>query len=73
MVKVTGRLENWVCRIHTPTGEGVYFGYVYDDTEKRFPDGAFIHTSGTFDIMGDKGDIIKTRNSTYLLGERKDE
>lgn len=63
---ITGRLENW----HWDMYFKIIWGNIYDDINKRFVDGTWIHTS---DIEGQKeckeGDIVKTRNSSYLLGK----
>lgn len=42
----------------------VIWGYIYDDSKGRFADGTFIHTSK---IVSIDGDILKTRNSVYIL------
>lgn len=55
-------LQGWV-RIHNH-----YAGAVYLDRKGRFEDGYHIHT--TTCVQGpDENGIIKTSNSTYLLGQ----
>jgi hypothetical protein len=63
--KVTGRLENW----WFDELNHVYWGNLYDDVRKRWADATFIHTSMCHFPNAKEGDIIKTRNSTYLLGK----
>ncbi len=61
--KATARIENWAL------ANGMVFGEIYEDSRKRWPDGQEIRTS-----MVDEGEtvkeghIVKTRNSSYLLG-----
>ena len=68
--EVTGRLENWTYDVMY----NVIWGDIYNDIRGRFGDGTNIHTS---DIPGGRrmefkeGDIVKTLNSSYLLGEPK--
>lgn len=65
--EVTGRLENWY--LH---GYVLLVGDIYDDIRGRFEDGQSIHTSAIKD-NGDnikEGDVVQTRNSRYLLGNR---
>lgn len=50
----------------------VVWGFIYSDRKERFYDGTYIHTSNLSmprdpDLV--KGQEIKTRNSTYILGE----
>lgn len=65
MDNVTARLENW---------GGLWnnlYGEIYDDIRCRWKDGQHVQVSRT-DVAVDEmkeGDIIKTRNSTYLLGK----
>ena len=69
-IQITGRLENWFYDPHNH----VFWGNIEGDTKGRFYDGAHIHTSH---LMCHKeaartmteGNIIVTRNSTYLLGK----
>lgn len=68
--EITGRLENWSYDLMY----NVIWGNIYEDARDRFVDGTHIHTS---DIPGGRkynstfseGDLIKTLNSTYLLGK----
>ena len=69
MDEVTGRLEDW--RIQQVTKkECIVWGDCYDDIRDRFRDGELIHTSGVKNCKMKEGDIITTRNSTYLLGKK---
>lgn len=63
--EITGRLEGWS---YDPMYR-VYWGYIYEDIHGRFVDGTRIHTSSTTQKDGKEGDLIVTRNSTYLLGK----
>lgn len=49
----------------------VFWGIVIGDIKGRFVDGAYIHTSSCHNPDAQEGDVIKTRNSTYLLGKPK--
>jgi hypothetical protein len=69
MNEITGRLEKWVIQ-ERGLEEFVVWGHVYDDTRERFPDGTMIHTSGIRSRPLKEGDVVTTRNSTYLLGEK---
>ena len=68
--EVTGRLEFWVLDLV----HNVLWGNIYDDIHNRWGDGRHIHTS---DLKSDnpksfkEGDIIETRNSSYLLGKAR--
>lgn len=67
--EITGRLESW----WYDELNHVLWGNLYEDTKGRWWDGAQIHTSVLSmprnpDLS--EGMIIKTRNSTYLLGEK---
>lgn len=69
---ITGRLENWVWDgVHS-----VIWGFIYDDEKGRFRDGTWIHTS-LIDRTKFKelksGNVVKTLNSSYLLGEPSNE
>ncbi len=74
MSEVTGRLESWT--VHQSShGQYVIYGFVYDDVEERFADEDWIHTSGIKESDHPvaelkAGDIVKTRNSSYLLGKQ---
>lgn len=64
--KINGRLENWyVCM-------GMVWGDLYDDPAKRWDEGTNVHTS-SIEVENEEtlkeGDIIKTKNSRYLLGK----
>ena len=65
MFEVTGTLEEWVY----DKGRNVLVGRIYNDTEKRWPDGYWVYTSGI--VRPDElkqGDVVETMNSYYLLG-----
>ena len=70
MDKVTGRLENWHVGMYEYDGEVMIWGDVYDDVNGRFMDGTYIHTSGIKPQEFNEGDVVTTRNSTYLLGKK---
>lgn len=66
---VTGRIQNWSTWGNTVVGE------IYDDIEGRFADGTHIQTSGLQPLAKQEqgvqeGAVVKTRNSSYLLGKR---
>lgn len=67
----TGRLENWYIQQVTKK-EFVIWGNIYEDKADRFFDGCHIHTSGIKNQHVKSGDIVKTRNSAYLLGRQGD-
>ena len=67
-MEVTGILEDWR-RVQVSKKEFVIWGHVYEDIHGRFRNGAFIHTSGIKNRAVKEGDIVQTRNSTYLLGK----
>ena len=65
---ITGRLENWVL----DASFNMMWGEIYDDVHNRWWNGAHIHTSTLkhpIKTEHKEGDIIQTRNSTYLLGK----
>jgi len=67
MKEITGRLEGWIY----DADYNVLWGFIYDDTRKRFRDGEYIHTSGIprgKRIEFKEGMIVDTLNSSYLLG-----
>jgi hypothetical protein len=69
-INLTGRLENWE---HQPEMYNIMWGDLYDDINTRWPDGTRIRTSSlshpkTTEFK--EGDVIRTRNSTYLLGKK---
>lgn len=65
---VDGTLDNW--NVHRfSDGSVLVYGYIKGDKKGRFEDGDYIHTSYCLDdCVFEEGSIIKTRNSTYLLG-----
>lgn len=60
--KYGGRLENWS---HYGLGLSA-FGNLFDDPNKRFPDGAEVNTSRVVKI---EGNGLETLNSYYDLGK----
>lgn len=71
---LTGTLENWFT-YPAPQYDGyVVYGDIFGDSRGRFPDGMDIRTSlilceaHPIDTL-EKGVIVKTRNSSYKLGE----
>lgn len=61
-------LEDWSpLRVGSGT---VIRGEIKSDDKGRFKDGEFIRTSAVIDGTFHEGNIINTRNSTYLLGKR---
>ena len=68
MSEVTGRLERWSVQYGLGK-QCVVWGDIYDDVRERWPDGRTIHTSGIDVVEFNEGDIVTTRNSTYLLGK----
>lgn len=67
MSEITGRLENWT-RQQVTKKEFIIWGDCYDDVHGRFLDGDRVHTSGILNRACKEGDVVKTRNSVYLLG-----
>jgi len=68
---VTGRLENWLVQQVTKK-EFVIWGNCHNDVHERWDEGEWIHTSGIKNRKPVKsGDVVKTRNSTYLLGKKR--
>jgi len=64
MSEATARLEGWYFL------NGVLYGAIYDDTKMRFRDGTPVHTSTvTAGHQAGEGEVVTTRNSTYLLGK----
>ena len=61
----TARLEDWTIMIVCAYGE------IHDDIHERWENGHRIRTSTVIEANREpkEGDIIKTRNSTYLLGK----
>jgi len=61
-------LEDW-----TPLRIGDYTvlrGAIKGDEKSRFTDGEFIRTSTVLDGSLNEGNVVKTRNTLYLLGKR---
>ncbi|WP_373088760.1 hypothetical protein [Zhongshania sp.] len=72
--EVTGRIENWWIG-WSYKKEYQIAGNLYDDVHGRWEDGVLFHTSGIqskdFPIHKlQPGDVVQTRNSRYLLGEK---
>lgn len=66
-IKITGRLEGW----HQDNlYEFILWGNIFGDSKQRFRDGTRIHTSYIVTPSDEwkEGAVVKTRNSTYLLG-----
>lgn len=67
-IEITGRLEGWrLDLVHN-----ILWGNLYDDVRNRWIEGQRIHTSDleSKDPSSFKeGDIVDTRNSSYLLGK----
>lgn len=61
-------LEDW--NPLRPGDSTVIIGKIKGDEKGRYEDGEFIRTSAVIDGSFEEGNIIKTRNSTYLLGKR---
>lgn len=68
----TARLEDW---IKYPVRSGyIYIGLIYDDVKNRWWDGELVTTSYvSSNKVFSKGDVVCTRNSSYLLGEPANE
>lgn len=45
-------------------GKTILVGNIYSDAKGRFPDGKQV---GTSEVVEVKGNIVQTRNSTYLV------
>ena len=67
-MEITGKLENWYMEQVTRK-EFIIWGHLSGDSKGRWPDGRWIHTSGVKNRRIKEGDIVRTRNSTYLLGK----
>ncbi|AIK68461.1 hypothetical protein P10VF_248 [Rhizobium phage vB_RleM_P10VF] len=67
MTEATARLENW----GIVDGKKKLFGNVHADTKARFEDGQYVQiTPIDVDLEGlTVGQVVETKNSTYLLGE----
>ena len=61
--EVTGRLENWAF-----FGKALC-GQIYDDKKGRWPDGHAVKFVKVAACRLREGGVIKTRNSSYLLGK----
>jgi hypothetical protein len=68
MNEITSRLENWI-REQVTNKEFILWGNVFDDMQSRWPDNTIIHTSGIYNCKLHEGSVVRTRNSTYLLGK----
>jgi len=66
---VTGRLENWFPVAAHTEGHIVVWGEIYDDVHERWLDGHQVRTSYFPERPLKEGDLIKTLNSLYLLGQ----
>lgn len=69
----TARLENWLI----DNKSGCLIGDIYEDTQKRWLDGTKIKTSRILPMsvqsqVAKEGAVIFTKNSSYLLGKKKD-
>lgn len=72
MEEVTGILDEWIV---DPLGRSVIWGRIRNDKAGRFRDGTDIHTSFiALDAVAfaalKEGDVVNTRNSSYLLGTK---
>ena len=70
-MKVTATLEHWW---HEPDMFNVIWGHIHNDVHHRWIEGTLIHTSTLKHPKAQvhkEGDVIQTRNSTYLLGKPK--
>lgn len=70
---ITGHIDSWLVD-QASKNEYVIMGFIRDDVYDRWPDGTFFHTSGiankSHPVHALKpGSVVKTRNSTYVLGE----
>jgi hypothetical protein len=69
--EITGRLENWYIDTLTQGGKKyMIWGDIYDDKYARWRPGTRIHTSLCLTPKDkvERGVIIETMNSRYLLG-----
>lgn len=62
--QIEGRLENWY------RFNGQVCGNIFNDKKLRWPDGYPICTSTVTSKDLKEGDLIKTKNSIYLLGKK---
>ncbi|QNH71475.1 hypothetical protein PP938_gp022 [Rhizobium phage AF3] len=67
MTEATARLENW----GIVDGKKKLFGNVHADTKARFEDGQYVQITPIDVDLEDLtvGQVVETKNSTYLLGE----
>lgn len=63
---VTGLLVHWQYNEFAHC----FTGGIVGDRKKRFADGELIHTSMCHNPDAKDGDIIRTRNSSYLLHKK---
>lgn len=68
---LTGRLENWTV-VSVSSIDFVIYGDMYDDNNNRFKDGTAVRTSSIKQRPVSEGDIVETKNSTYLLGKPRE-
>ena len=61
--EITGRLENWAF-----FGKALC-GQIFDDKKGRWKDGHPIKLSRIVAFRLREGGVVKTRNSSYLLGK----
>ena len=66
--QLTGTLENWRVQ-NWDDKEFIIWGDLYGDGLRRWRNGQRIHTSGILHREVKEGDVVQTRNSTYLLGK----
>jgi len=68
--KLDGRLEQW----YTEEAHGghVIWGYLHNDPNRRFMEGAFVYTSLVFDQIIEEGVVVQTTNSRYLMGKQRE-
>lgn len=62
MTQITAILKNAL--IHRIGEHSVFTGEIYDDVNKRWPDGTSIRTSMVDRV---EGDLVYTRNSVYKI------
>lgn len=73
-MKIHGTLEDW--SVENGPGYSHIIGRIFGDTKGRFPDGHQIITSSVNPLMAKhivEGDVVRTRNSIYLLGAPAEE
>jgi len=70
VIDITATLNNWFTQ-QTSEKSFVVWGEIANDIHGRFEDGTNVHTSGIKNRSVKEGDIVKTKNSTYLLGKHK--